>query len=131
MTALADLPIRSVKIEKIDVPERHRDVDYEAVASLRQSIEEIGLRTPISVSPTDDGYMLNSGRSTRTWFVRSCPPSSKRSTSSAAGTSSSSRAGKKFPPLAAHRKLDSPRTRQARWARPSAPSTRSSLASTT
>jgi ParB family chromosome partitioning protein len=70
MTALADLPIRSVKIEKIDVPERHRDVDYEAVASLRQSIEEIGLRTPISVSPTDDGYMLIAGRHRMVAFER-------------------------------------------------------------
>jgi ParB family chromosome partitioning protein len=50
--------IEAVSVSGVDVGDRKRGVDPSAVAGLKDSIERVGLRTPITVRTADDGARL-------------------------------------------------------------------------
>src|SRR3954469_17912027 len=50
-------------ISAIQVSDKHRDIDQEAVSKIAMSIRDIGLQTPITVREMpDETYMLVAGR---------------------------------------------------------------------
>lgn len=56
------MKIQEIEIASIKVGKRMRDLDSEAVKSMADSIKQIGLKTPIQLTTTEDGYKLVAGR---------------------------------------------------------------------
>lgn len=56
---MSDLSPERIDIELISVPSRHREVDQDAVKRIAESIERIGLHTPLTVLSVNEGERLD------------------------------------------------------------------------
>lgn len=56
---MADLSPERIDVDLISVPDRHREVDHDAVKRIAESIEKIGLHTPLTVLSVNDGERLD------------------------------------------------------------------------
>lgn len=56
---MPDLSPERIDIDLISVPSRHREVDQDAVKRIAESIERIGLHTPLTVLSVNEGERLD------------------------------------------------------------------------
>ena len=62
---------KSIRIDNIKVIGNHRPIVKKKLRVIKDSMAKIGLKTPITVRATKEGYKLVTGRH-RTWTPPSC-----------------------------------------------------------